>query len=492
MTKLYICSFGCQMNVADLEEMSRPLIQKGFHLTNNADDAEVILINTCTVRQHAEDKAISFIGNLKAWKKENPQRILIVAGCAAERTKDSLQRRFPFIDLVAGAKSIENFTQLINEALKEKFSWINDNQGAWDSPDFNLPPATDNPTPGLSHPGLGYVTTMRGCNYSCAYCIVPSVRGRELYRSAIAIINDSKNHVKQGAKEIMLLGQTVNSYKNPVASCELRVASQNKNVTIQSVIPAPGLRQGQVAAEIQPHRNLDPRLRVDDEGRGQKPIEDFSDLLQAVANVPGVRRLRFMSPHPHYFSGKLIETMASAPVVCEHLHLPLQSGSDRILKSMRRNYTTKEYRSIIKNLRSAMPGISLTTDIVAGFPGETEDDFKASLDIVEELEFNFAYCFKFSLREGTEAAGMEEQISEEIIKKRHARLLEIVEKTGKQKARAMLGQKMEVLWETPMEGKSRNFYNVSLSRDQRAEPGSVSWVSIDAVKNRKLLGRLMS
>ncbi|MEK7515971.1 MAG: MiaB/RimO family radical SAM methylthiotransferase [Patescibacteria group bacterium] len=218
---------------------------------------------------------------------------------------------------------------------------------------------------------------MRGCNYTCSNCVVPFVRGREVYRSAQTILNEVREQVNRGAKEIMLLGQTVNSYRSD-----------------------------------------------------QSEARDFSDLLKSVSAIEGVKRLKFMSPHPYYFSEKLIETIAQTPAACEHIHLPLQSGSDRILGLMRRNYDRRRYREIIAKLRQYVPKISITTDIIAGFPTESEDDFKQTLNFMEEISFNSAYCFKFSPRAGTQAALSESQLPQEIIEERLARLLELT-KRGK-------------------------------------------------------------
>ncbi|MBI2069430.1 MAG: tRNA (N6-isopentenyl adenosine(37)-C2)-methylthiotransferase MiaB [Elusimicrobia bacterium] len=416
------------MNTADSEEMGRTLVGRGFGFTQTPQDADAILINTCTVRQHAEDKAFSFVGTLREWKEANPNRLLIVAGCAAERTKDVLQKRFPYVDLVVGAKSIEQFPEIVEEALKEKFSWEKDNVGVW--------PDEGNGKEARAH--CAYVTIMRGCNYTCTYCIVPFVRGREIYRPAAAILKEVETRVREGAKEIMLLGQTVNSY------------------------------------------------------RGEGEIVDFSDLLKTVAQIQGVERIRFMSPHPYYFNDKLIETLAATPQVCNHIHLPVQSGSNRILKLMRRNYTRERYLEIVQKLRAAIPNIAITTDIIAGFPTETEQDFDETMDLIWEGGFNGAYCFKFSPRDGTDAANLEGQIDQETKECRLARALELTEDMGRKKAQAQIGQVKEVLWHTDQEGFSRDSYKVELLNGQKTQAGSAQPVNIEGVKSRKLLGRLVS
>lgn len=413
------------MNVADSQEMVRALGPYGFAATAHEEKADAIIINTCTVRQHAEDKAFSYIGRLKTWKENEPQRILIVAGCAAERTKEFLQQRFPYIDLVVGAKSIDAFPAIIKEVLKEKFSWARDNENVWTETGKPIAPAPNSVS--------AYVSVMRGCNYSCSYCIVPSVRGREIYRPLPAILDELRQAVAQGAKEIMLLGQTVNSYHDK--DC------------------------------------------------------DFSGLLEHAAAVDGVKRLRFMSPHPHYFTDKLIATMARLPAICEHLHLPAQSGSNRILKLMQRNYTKEQYLDIVRRLKSAIPDLAITTDIIVGFPSETEDDFKESLQLVEEARFNGAFCFKFSPRQGTPAENMAPQLPREIKEERLRQLLNATKRLAAEHAAAQVGKTLEVLFESPEEGRSRNFYKVEVSAAENFS-GRLQSVVITEAKNKKLYGKL--
>src|SRR5215510_14877891 len=269
--KFFVRTYGCQMNVADSNEMSRHLAARGLVETHDQDDASVILVNTCTVRQHAEDRAFSEIGRLKKWKSKASGRKVVVTGCAAERTKEYLDDRFPFIDLVVGAKSIEDFGQAADRLL--------DRRETDEELDYAIPSVDDKVA--------AFVTIMRGCNYSCTYCIVPYVRGREIYHSLEQILAEVRDRVSEGAREITLLGQTVNSY-----------------------------RDGQ-------HR--------------------FADLLRAVAGIDGVERIRFISPHPYYMTDRVIETMATVPQVCESVHLPVQSGSNTMLKFMMRNYTREHY-----------------------------------------------------------------------------------------------------------------------------------------------------
>src|SRR5215813_7369774 len=264
--KFFVRTYGCQMNVADSNEMSRHLGARGLVETADPDQASIFLVNTCTVRQHAEDRAFSEIGRLKRWKSRAAGRKIVITGCAAERTKDYLEDRFPFLDLVVGAKSIENFGQMADQLLDRRET------------DEEL----DYAVPAIDERVAAFVTIMRGCNYSCTYCIVPYVRGREIYHSIDQILGEVRDRVREGAREITLLGQTVNSYRH------------------------------------EQYR--------------------FADLLRAVAVEDGVDRVRFISPHPYYMSDRVIEAMAEVPEICESIHLPVQSGSNTMLKAMARNY----------------------------------------------------------------------------------------------------------------------------------------------------------
>jgi tRNA-2-methylthio-N6-dimethylallyladenosine synthase len=390
--KYYVRTYGCQMNVADSNEMARHLEQRGFVATDDLDDASVCLVNTCTVREHAEHRAMSEIGWLKTWKDEASDRKLVVAGCAAQRAREYIERRFPHVDLVVGAKSIESFPEIVDGLL------------AKNPTDESFDYATGRRTGDVS----AFVTIMRGCNYSCTYCIVPYVRGRESYRPIDEILDEVRSRVDEGVRDITLLGQTVNSYH----------------------------RDG-VA------------------GKGT----DFADLLDAVGDVAGVDRVRFMSPHPFYMTDRVIESMASVPEVSEGLHLPVQSGSNTMLESMRRNYTREHYLGLLDKLRSAMPGITLSTDIIVGFPGETEDDFSRTLSLVEEARFDWGFIFKYSPRQGTPAADLE-GLPESLIEERHQVCLDLVERIGLKQRQRLVGTTQEVLIEEDNVGRTRGNYKV--------------------------------
>jgi len=419
--KYFVRTYGCQMNVADSNEMGRHLQARGIMQTEDSDDATVLLVNTCTVRQHAEDRALSEIGRLKKWKAQKPGRKVVVTGCAAERTKEYLEDRFPHVDLVVGAKSIEDFNALV-EGLLERRPEADD---------------LDYATPTTSDKVSAFVTIMRGCNYSCTYCIVPYVRGRESYHPMEQVLAEVSDRVREGAREITLLGQTVNSY----------------------------------------HR---------DGTRGKGT--DFADLLEAVGAVQGVERLRFISPHPHYMTDRVIQAMADVPQVCEALHLPVQSGSTTMLKKMQRNYTREGYLELIRKLRQAMPEMTISTDLIVGFPGETEADFRETLSLVEEVGFDFGFVFKYSPRAGTPAAELE-GFPEKLIEERHEECLELMEGIAAKKRERWTGTVQEVLIEEEGVGRTRG--NARVAVQGTARVGETVRVLIAPVEKSTFEGAIL-
>ena len=395
--KYYVRTYGCQMNVADSNEMGRHLQARGIVQTEDSDDATVMLVNTCTVRQHAEDRAFSEIGRLKKWKSQKPGRKVVVTGCAAERTKEYLEGRFPYIDLVVGAKSIEDFGTLVEGLLERRPDA--------DDLDYAIPSTCDRVS--------AFVTIMRGCNYSCTYCIVPYVRGRESYHPMEQVLSEVRDRVREGAREITLLGQTVNSY----------------------------------------HR---------DGNRGKGT--DFADLLESVGAVEGVERVRFISPHPYYMTDRVIQAMAEVPEVCEGLHLPVQSGSTTLLKKMQRNYTREGYLDLTRKLRDAMPQITISTDVIVGFPGESESDFRETLSLIEEVGFDFGFVFKYSPRVGTPAAELK-GFPEALIEERHQECLALVERIATEKRERWVGTVQDVLIEEEGFGRTRGNAKVAVQGD---------------------------
>ena len=372
------------MNVADSEEMAQPLKNRGFVAAPRLHDADLVLMNTCTVRDQAEHRADSNIGRLRVWKKRDPNRILIVAGCAASRWGDSIQKKYPFIDLVSPATQIEQFPEAVAKVLKKRWNWQRETQegfpvagGPWPEgrqiPDHGSQ-VTSHGTDLFGDDHTAYVTIMRGCNYSCSYCIVPQVRGREFYRPIPEILAEVRAKAAAGYKEVMLLGQTVNSYywREALSS-----------------------------------------------------VYDFADLLRAVDAIDGVERIRFMSPHPRHLTDRLIRAMADCRKVARHVHLPVQSGSDRLLLAMKRLYTRAEYLTIVDHLRAAMPGILITTDIIVGYPGESAADFETTLTLFRSVRFDGLFAFKYSPRPGTASAGEADDIADQIKEERLQRVLSL-------------------------------------------------------------------
>ena len=422
--RLHVVTFGCQMSVADGEELASPLKGRGFTAVADADTADAIVLNTCTVRQHAEDKALSLIGRLREWKDKDPERVLIVAGCAAERLGPWIQKRFPYVDLVVGAKSIEDYPQIVEEALGARFDALAETRQTFSEPAEDL----DKPT-GWSSPVSAFVTIMRGCNYSCSYCIVPAVRGRELYRPYETVMAEARAKVALGAKEITLLGQTVNSWNES------------------------GIR--------------------------------FPDLLRRIGKIEGLERLRFESPHPYYVSEDLFAAMAETPAVCEQLHLPIQSGSDRLLKVMKRNYNAASILDQDYRLRRAIPSIEVSTDIIVGFPSETDEDFERTLDLVKALKPSWSYTFKYSPREGTESAGMPDDVPEDVKADRLERLNQLCDKLTEDALAARVGKVVEVLDEQGGFGRTRDGFKVAWPE---AGKGRMVAVRVTGTSKRVLKG----
>lgn len=427
--KLHVVTFGCQMSVADGGEMAAPLLARGFRAVDAPDDADAIVLNTCTVRQHAEDKALSMIGRLRVWKDAAPDRVLIVAGCAAERLGPWIQQRFPYVDLVVGAKSIEDYPRVVEEALSAKFDALRETREA-----FGAAAAPGTPV-GWSSPVVAPVTIMRGCNYSCSYCIVPAVRGRESYRPYETVMAEIRAKAALGAREILLLGQTVNSWHA---------------------------------------RGSDGRERR------------FAELLRAAAAVEGVERVRFESPHPFFLDDALIAAIAETPKTGDVVHMPVQSGSDRVLALMRRNYTAASFLEKIGRLKAAAPRIEVTTDIIVGFPSETDEDFARTLELVERLKPASAYTFKYSPREGTESAGMPDDVPEDVKEDRLSRLNALCDGLTEAAMAARVGKTVEVLDESGGYGRARDGFRVKWGTP--AEPGRLRMVRVTGTMKRTLLG----
>lgn len=390
--KYHIITYGCQMNVHDSEKLAGMLSEIGYTETSSQHDADLVLFNTCCVRENAELKVYGNVGALKAYKQANPNMIIGVCGCMMQQEEIAkfIVDRFPFVDLVFGTHNLHRFPQLLLQALDSSHTIIEvlDEEGTIVE---HIPTKRDK---GVS----AWTTIMYGCNNFCSYCIVPYVRGRERSRDPEEIVNEITKLGNQGYKEITLLGQNVNSYG-------------------------------------------------EDMGGGYL----FHDLLSDINKINSIERIRFMTSHPKDLSKELIRTMANSEKVCEHLHLPIQAGNNRILKAMNRKYTREEYIGLVESVREAMPDIALTTDIIVGFPGESSQEFEDTLDIIKRLKFDSAYTFIYSPRKGTPAVNIEDKISIEEKKERLAKLIEIQSKISRMKNDAYIGKVKEVL----VEGRSK-------------------------------------
>lgn len=381
MPTVYIETYGCQMNVSDSELMLGKLMAEGYSQAHQPDGADVILVNTCAIREHAEQRVIGRVGELKRSMK--PGAILGVTGCMAQRLGPRLLKS-KHVSLVIGPDGYRALPALVERArLGERMV----------ATDFDLEEHYEDFAPKRFEGVKAWIPVQRGCDYRCTYCIVPFTRGAERSRKLADVVREARDVVASGMSEVVLLGQTVNSY-----------------------------RDGE---------------------------HDFADLLRAVGAVPGVRRVRYTSPHPNDFSDRVIRALAEVPTVCEHVHLPMQSGSTNVLKRMLRRYTREEYFACLARLRGAIPGLSVTTDIIVGFPGETDADFEETLSAVREAGFTDAFMFKFSPREGTPATRMppEWTISDEVAAVRMDRLVETVRAGARALNLGLLGRRCEVLLE---------------------------------------------
>ncbi|QSZ26411.1 tRNA (N6-isopentenyl adenosine(37)-C2)-methylthiotransferase MiaB [Aceticella autotrophica] len=386
--KFHIKTYGCQMNVHDSEKLSGMLKEMGYINTKNIEEADIILFNTCCVREHVEIKILSRVSQIKELKTRKPDVIIGICGCMMQEKEivDKIKNYYPYVDLVFGTHNLFKFPEILLKAIFSDSTVID----IWD----DNPNIIENIPIKRADAIKAWIDINYGCNNFCTYCIVPYVRGREKSRRPENILNEIKSLANKGYKEITLLGQNVNSYGNDL----------HEGIT-------------------------------------------FAKLLYMVNEINGIERIRFMTSHPKDLSDELIFAMRDLGKVCEHLHLPIQSGSNRILKKMNRKYTKESYLEIIDKLRVNIPDIAITTDIIVGFPGETEEDFKETLDLVKKVRYDAAYTFIYSKRSGTPAANMEEQVDKNIKHERLEKLIELQNKISIEKNAELNGKILEVLVE---------------------------------------------
>jgi tRNA-2-methylthio-N6-dimethylallyladenosine synthase len=436
MKKFHVTTFGCQMNEHDSERMKGMLTSLGYTESQQREDADLILFNTCSIRENADNRFISHLGEAKRLKGEDPERIVGVGGCWAQSVKDEVFRRFPFVDVAFGPGQIHRLAEFLNSDQLSA-------QGYFEFEDFagHLPAHR-------ARQFQGWLQISQGCNCVCSYCIVPSTRGREQSRDPGELVLEAERLAADGVREITLLGQNVNSYG----------------------------------------RDLPKESRV-----------RFSDLLGMIDQVDGIDRVRYTSPHPKDMREDVIEAHASLPTLCEHIHLPLQSGSSPILKRMRRTYTRERYMDRVAMIREKVPDCAITTDIIVGFPGETEADFDQTLQVVEEVGYDGAFTFVYSPRRGTLAAEMEDQVPHPVKVERMERLVEAVQRRARERSQRFVGRNMEVLVEGPSRSdptriRGRIRHNKAVNFEGTAEPGQMVEVEISAATSQTLTGteRLLS
>ena len=381
-------TFGCQMNARDSEKLEGILEAVGYQKTEQEERADFVIYNTCTVRENANQRVYGRLGYLGKQKKKHPHMMIALCGCMMQESHvvEKLKKSYRFVDLIFGTHNIFRFAELLCQAMNSDRMVVD----IWKDTDQIV---EDLPVD-RKYSFKSGVNIMFGCNNFCSYCIVPYVRGRERSRNPEDILKECRTLAADGVTEVMLLGQNVNSY-----------------------------------------------------GKNLNPPVTFASLLSQVEQIPGIKRIRFMTSHPKDLSDELIQVMSQSQKICSHLHLPLQSGSSRILKKMNRRYTKEQYLELVDRIRAAVPDISLTTDIIVGFPGETEEDFQETLDVVRKVRYDSAFTFIYSKRSGTPAAIMEDQVPPEVVKDRFDRLLQLVQEISRQMSSRFTGTVQEVLTE---------------------------------------------
>lgn len=421
-------TYGCQMNVHDSERLAGLLEAAGYQRAAEGADADVVVFNTCAVRENADNKLYGNLSHLAPRKRGNPDMQIAVGGCLAQKDRDALLRKAPWVDVVFGTHNLGSLPTLLARARHNNTAQVEIAEALQQFPS-SLPSARESAY-------AAWVSISVGCNNSCTFCIVPSLRGKEVDRSPADILAEVQSLVDDGVLEITLLGQNVNAYGVSFA---------------------------------------DPALP---RNRGA-----FAELLRACGRIDGLERVRFTSPHPAEFTDDVIDAMAETPNVCPALHMPLQSGSDRILRAMRRSYRAERYLGIIDRVRAAMPHAAITTDLIVGFPGETEEDFAATLEVVRQARFAAAFTFQYSKRPGTPAAELPGQLPKAVVQERYERLVALQEQICMDGNRALIGQTVELLAAAGegrkdaatarMTGRARDGRLVHFAADDKVRPGDV-------------------
>ena len=443
MKKLYIKTFGCQMNEYDSGKMADLLhANEGMIMTDTPEDADVVLLNTCSIREKAEDKVFSDLGRLRELKKTKPDLLIGVGGCVASQEGQQIVSRAPYVDVVFGPQTLHRLSDLIAQRRKTGIPQV----------DISFPEIEkfDHLPASRQTRGSAYVSIMEGCSKYCSYCVVPYTRGEEVSRPFDDVLTEVAGLASQGVKEIVLLGQNVNAYLGKMGSTD--------------------------------------------------EIADFALLIEYIAEIPGVERIRFTTSHPKEFTQRLVDVYAKVPKLVSHLHLPVQHGSDSMLSAMKRGYTALEYKSIIRKMRTVRPDLTLSSDFIVGFPGETEADFEKLLKMVQDLQFDNSFCFIFSPRPGTPAANLSDDTPYEVKLRRLQTLLALLEGQASQISQKMLGNTEKVLVEglakdgVNLQGRCANnrvIHFMAENQDQDALIGSMVDIEVTEVLNYTLRGALL-
>src|SRR5258706_12170282 len=436
MSKLHLITYGCQMNEYDSERVAGLLKQERYELTDRPEDADLILLNTCAIREKAEDKVFSQLGALRHLKRERPDLVIGVMGCMAQLQKGRIQERAPYVDLVFGSPAIARVAELVGRAKQGRGPVLETGEGA-------LVKITARPEGGQRL--KAFVTVMEGCEKYCTFCVVPTTRGRERSHAPDVIVEEIRGFAGAGCKEVTLLGQTVNAY-----------------------------------------------------GRDLTPPTDLAALLERVNDIDGIERIRFTTSNPYNLTSRLIRAIRDVPKAVEYLHLPLQSGSDRVLARMNRGYTRASYLDLIDELRETVPDIALSTDLIVGFPGETDEDFAQTVDMVERVGYDNVFAFRYSRRPGTPAAAMPDQVSDGVKASRNTAVLEVAERVGAERRRRLEGRVMPVLVDgasrkNPREATGRTRCNrvVNFDTGDRDLLGSVVSVRVTHALPHSLRGEML-
>jgi tRNA-2-methylthio-N6-dimethylallyladenosine synthase len=474
-------TFGCQMNEHDSERISGLLQSDGLRSVDDEADADVVVLNTCCIREHADAKLYGTLGTLARWKAERPGRQIVVAGCLAQKDRDAVRRRAPQVDVVMGTHNVHRAAALLDEA-RSGGPVVEILEEAVEDDHLRFPSAL----PVRREVDYNaWVTIQIGCDNTCAYCIVPAVRGREISRPFDEIVEEVRRLAADGVTQVSLLGQNVNSYGRDLALAARREGRAGGDGTAGR--EATGTGAGSAAAGAR---------------AGAGPM--FADLLRAVGAVPGIRRVRFVSPHPKDMRTDVLAAMAETPSVCEHLHYPLQSGSDAVLAAMHRGYTAARYLARLAEARARIADLAVTTDVIVGFPGETEADFAATLEVCAEAGFDAAYSFVFSPRPGTAAAAMTDRVVDPaVVRDRYDRLKVVLDRVALVRHRARIGRVEEVVVEgrskknpAHLTGRTRQHKLVHFSMDGFAAGaplpvGTYARVEVTGATRFHLAGRLV-